>query len=75
MTYAKVFKEIREEMNLSRQELAKQLGITKSALWKIENGLSTPKPTTIYALSVVSNIPMARIQIGSIEPEDFFPHR
>lgn len=75
MTYAKVFKEIRKERNLTRQELAQQLGITKSALWKIENGLSTPKPSTLYALSVVSNIPMARIQIGSLEPDDFFPPR
>lgn len=71
MNYGKVFKQIREEMCLSRQELAKQLGITKSALWKIENGISTPKPTTITALSVVSKVPVARIQIGSIEPNDY----
>ena len=71
MNYGKVFKEIREEMNLSRQELATKLGITKSALWKIENGISTPKPSTIVALSSVSGMPVARIQIGSIEPKDF----
>ena len=66
-----MFKEIREEMNLSRQDLAVKLGITKSALWKIENGVSIPKPTTIAALALVSRVPVARIQIGALQPEDY----
>jgi transcriptional regulator with XRE-family HTH domain len=72
MNYGIVFKQVREATGMSRPELAKKLGMTKSALWKIENRQSIPKQTTIDALSKLTGVPVARIVIESIEPEDFF---
>lgn len=59
MNYAKAFKEIREEAGLTRPELAKELGVTPTALWKIENSRTTPKEKTIMALCNLVHIPPA----------------
>ena len=71
MDYGKVFKKIREDKGMSRPELSKELKVTKSALWKIENRQSVPKQATIESLSKLTGVPVARIIIESIEPEDF----
>ena len=71
MDYGKVFKNLREERGMSRAELSSLLGVTKSALWKIENGQSVPKQSTIVALSGIALIPVARIVIEALEPSDY----
>ena len=71
MDYGKVFKNLREERGMSRAELSSLLGVTKSALWKIENGQSVPKQSTIVALSGIALSPVARIVIEALEPSDY----
>lgn len=59
MDYGKVFKTQREQLKLSQREMAKKLGLTPAALWKIEAGRNVPKESTIVKLCKVSFIPMA----------------
>ena len=62
---------IRQECEIGRPEMAKLLKITPSALWKIENGRSLPKEKTIAHFCDVLRIPLARLYIESLQPEDF----
>lgn len=59
MNYGKAFKEIREEQNLSRAEVAKQIGCTASALSKIERGKVVPKHVTIETFCIMMLISTA----------------
>jgi len=59
MDYGKVFKTQREQLKLSQREMAKKLGLTPAALWKIEAGRNVPKESTIVKLCKVAFIPMA----------------
>jgi transcriptional regulator with XRE-family HTH domain len=59
MDYGKVFKKQREKMGISQREMAKKLGLTPSALWKIESGRNVPKEGTIVKLCSVAFIPLA----------------
>jgi len=71
MDYGKVFKEIRKASNTSRPQMAKDLGITASALWKIENGKASPKKETVSRFCRLTGIPIAYFYISSIELKDF----
>lgn len=71
MNLGKAFKEIREEKKASRQIVAKALGITPGALWKIENGKVVPKPATIQRLCDNYSVPPARFYTLAFEPSDF----
>lgn len=62
---------IRQECEISRPDMAKLLKITASALWKIENGKSIPKGRTIDQFCDTLRIPLARLYIESLQPEDF----
>lgn len=73
MNIGKVFREARTRDGASLKTMAKRLGVTPSALWKIEGGLTWPKPKTIEALCREYDIPVARFYIEAIEPRDFFP--
>ena len=72
MDYGKVFKEIRQASNTSRPQMANDLGITASALWKIEHGKASPKKETISRFCRISGIPIAYFYIRCLEKEDFF---
>lgn len=72
MNIGKVMKDIREERGISRPAMAKDLGVTASALWKIENGKVVPKYGTIEKFSKSLNVPIARIYIESLDAADFF---
>ena len=62
---------IRQECEIGRPEMAKLLKITPSALWKIETGHSVPKGKTIDRFCDTLRIPLARLYIESLQPEDF----
>lgn len=71
MDYGKVFKEIREANKTSRPKMAKDLGITASALWKIEHGKAAPRKETISRFCRLAGIPIGYFYISSLEREDF----
>ena len=71
MDYGKVFKEIRKASNASRPQMAKDLGITASALWKIEHGKASPKKETVSRFCRLTGITLAYFYISSLEMEDF----
>lgn len=71
MNIGKAFKEIREEAELSRPALAKKLGVTPGALWKIEAGKSVPKQKTVAKLCYLRRIPLARFYTLAFEKNDF----
>lgn len=76
MNFGKVFKEVREKMDLSQRAMAKKIDLTPSALWKIESGKSQPKQETIKKLCDVGDIPMAYFYKMATELDDFlFPPR
>jgi len=59
MNFGKVFKKERERLGVTQKEMAKMLGLTTSALWKIEAGRNVPKESTIVKLCKVAFIPIA----------------
>lgn len=74
MDYGKVFKKEREKLDLSQREMAKRLGVTPAALWKIESGRTTPKQETIMKLCSVAVIPLAYFYQRALTLDDFkFP--
>lgn len=75
MNYGRAFKAVREELGWTRPQVADRLGITRGALWKIENGKVIPKPQTIVKFCVEANIPPAYFYISAFTKEDFFPAR
>lgn len=71
MNYGNVFKEIREASKTSRPQMARELGITASAMWKIEHGRAAPKKETISRFCRISGIPIAYFYIRCLEKQDF----
>lgn len=71
MDIGKAMAKIRQECEISRPDMAKMLKVTPSALWKIENGRSVPKGKTIDRFCEQLHIPLARLYIESLQPEDF----
>ena len=71
MNYAKAFREIREETQMTRPALAKSIGITNTALWKIERGLTAPKEKTIIALCRLVRVPLAYFYQHAMTVEDY----
>lgn len=71
MDIGKAMAKIRQECEISRPDMAKLLKITASALWKIETGHSVPKGKTIDRFCDTLHIPLARLYIESLQPEDF----
>lgn len=50
MSFSTRLKERREELNLSRIDLAKMLNVTPSAIGNYENAISSPKADILYSL-------------------------
>lgn len=71
MDIGKAMARIRKEVEISRPDMAQMIRITPSALWKIENGKSVPSKETIERFCRQLYIPLARIYIESLEPEDY----
>lgn len=71
MEIGKIMKELREERGLTRPLMASKLGITASALWKLENGRTWPKKATVDRFCAEAKIPLAYLYIRSFTMEDF----
>lgn len=71
MEIGKAFRELREEQNISRAEVARQIGCTQSAISKIERGKVLPKQSTIEAFCTILRIPLARFYFCALTIEDF----
>ena len=71
MNIGEAMKKIREERNVSRVELAKGLGVTPSALSKIEREKVCPKNTTIERFCKVFHLPLAYVYQQSFTIEDY----
>ena len=44
---------LRTEHDMSQEELAKRVGVTQSAIWQYENGISTPKIAVAISMARV----------------------
>lgn len=71
MNIGNVFKKFREGKGITQRSMAKALGITPTALYKIESGRNCPKQKTIEAFQMISDYPTARIYIEALGPEDY----
>jgi len=71
MEIGKAFRELREEQNMSRAEVARQIGCTQSALSKIERGKVQPKQLTIETFCTILRIPLARFYFCALTSADF----
>lgn len=71
MDIGKAMAKIRQEVEISRPDMARLLKITPSALWKIETGHSVPKCKTIERFCEQLHIPLARLYVESLQAEDF----
>lgn len=47
-----IVKEIRTERGMSVSELARRSGLSRTAIFNIENGISNPLATTMHAISL-----------------------
>lgn len=50
MTIGSRIKELREAANLTQEQLAKKVGVTKSAIGNYEQNISSPKGSVLYKL-------------------------
>lgn len=71
MDIGKAIKNIRESAGISRPELAKEIGVTPGALWKIEAGKTRAKDATIAKICDRFSVPLARLICMSFTAEDF----
>ena len=71
MNIGKVFKKFREEKGITQRSLAQALGITPTALYKIESGRNWPKQKTIEAFQMISGYKTARLYVESFEAKDY----
>ena len=71
MNIGKVMLDLREADGKSRSEVARSLGITNGALWKIEKGKTLPKQKTIEKFCEEFGVPLARLYCLSFDVEDF----
>ena len=71
MEIGKTMRQLREQRGISVRSLAESLGITRSALYKIEAGKTEPKTATIRKFCATLKIPLAYLYTKSFTPEDF----
>ena len=71
MNIGKAMQTIREEINLSRREMADRLGINPSGLWRIENGKVWPKWKTIHKFIAEAHVPVAYFFSKAMDLEDY----
>ena len=71
MNIGKVIKQERLSLGENRRIFAERLGITASALWKIETGRTWPTQETIRRFTKDRGYPVARLYIEALEPSDY----
>ena len=70
MDIGRAMLEIREEMHLSRKELASKLSVTPGALWKMETGKVQPKQATIQRFLETTGVGRAELYLRAIDKDD-----
>lgn len=63
-------REARIRLNLTQEELASRVGVTKSAIANYENGVSTPKVEILYALMRALAVDANFLYEQEASPED-----
>ena len=71
MNLGRVFKTERERRGITQRGMARMLGLTPAALWKIENGHNWPKADTVKKFCLVTSTPVAFFYIQAIDIEDY----
>lgn len=71
MDIGKAMMEIREEVGISRREMATKLSIRPQSLWKIERGMVWPKQETIAKFCCSAKIPVAYLYAKAMTKEDY----
>ena len=54
-------KELREQRNLSQEFVAEKLDINPSNYWRIENGMSYPKPENLEKICEILNVKISEL--------------
>lgn len=71
MRIGKAFKNIREESGIKQREMAARLGMTPTALWKIEAGKTSPKWKTMQKFIAEMHVPVAYFFSKAMDLEDY----
>lgn len=70
MELGKAIKEVRKEKKIKKKDLAKMCGISDTALYNIERGVSFPTKNTIDRICQSLNVPESYLLLCSISKED-----
>jgi transcriptional regulator with XRE-family HTH domain len=70
MKFDNKLKKLREENNLSLQQLADKIGSTKSVIWHYENKGSTPSAETLKKLALYFNVTIDYLLFDDSEKKD-----
>jgi len=70
MNYSKALRILRAAKGISQQDLAKQAGLSKSLISKIESGVRILSETNRDKLAKSIDIPTSLFEILALEPED-----
>ncbi|MBQ3984511.1 MAG: helix-turn-helix transcriptional regulator [Bacteroidales bacterium] len=70
MNIGKAMRQLRKEADIKQNVLAKEIGISASALRALESGKSIPKQSTIDSFCRVLGVPKAFLTLVSIDPGD-----
>ena len=70
MNIGNAIKEIRKEKRVTRKGLSEKAGVSVTALYNIENGLSWPSQETINKLCEALGCPVSYLLLFSVEESD-----
>lgn len=70
MNIGHAIEKIRNEKRVTRKDLSEKAGVSVTALYNIENGLSWPSQETINKLCEALCCPMSYLLLFSVEEED-----
>ena len=59
--YKELFKTMRESAQMTQEELANTIGVTRQAVQQWEDGTSRPRPAKVYAAAKALGIPVSDI--------------
>lgn len=75
MNLGEALKQLRKARKLTRKEVACRAGLSITALYNIEKGLSFPTQKTINCLCEVLGFPVSYLLVYSLSESDISPER
>lgn len=66
MNYGKHIRDLREELNLTQEEFADNIGVTQKHISTLERGLKRPSVELIEKIVDIYNVPVSRIFYGKV---------